>query len=216
MKNISIFILLLFLSITLINTTNNAQVLTRDSSKLVQDKNIISPIKVEIVNLPKKNWLETNAAFITGITGIFGVLLGAIIAYCLQKRILKSQLSLQKKNDWTNYFRNIVSEMLSLHFNIFDKLLYDKNYPSSMYNIRPDKLELRKYEDRVNYYKRLLSFYLDEDNSLHKELQNSLDDVYDIYNNITKKKNESYSRENVMGKIDNCLEIGNKIIKANK
>jgi hypothetical protein len=213
MKNISILISLLFLSIILISTSNNAHVSRLDSANLTTNNSVISPLKVDIINLPQKNWLERNAVLITCFIGILGVLFGASIAYLFQKRILNIQLSLQKKNDWINNFRNIISELLSCYFNIFDKFLYNKNYTLSMYKIRPSKTEIGKYEDKINFYKRLLGFYLDEHNCLHNKLQNSLNEVSDIFNKLVKERNDSYSREIVMEKINICFENSKTIIE---
>ena len=153
--------------------------------------------------LPSKSILERYAQLITAlISTLFGVLLG----YFIQKK-------LHKKNDWINNFRNNISELLSLHFNMFNKLLPDEKYKQTMYNVRPDNTEYSQYEDKVNFYSKLLIFYLNEKKPLHIELKNLLEEIYNRYKNIRYENKNNYNKKDIEIIIEECFEKSKEIIK---
>jgi len=169
----SFLLVIILTSVVLADTTD----ISYHNSRIKVNKtdSIGTITKVEITNLPPKDFWDKYGPIIAGLGGI---LLGWFLTFILQKSLIKRQLNLKQIEDWKNGFRNAVAELMSAYGNYYKRITPRLGHTEDLYKKKPDEIELLQYKEQINYQKNLLTFYIVGEKFKYKDqIINAIDDL---------------------------------------
>ena len=98
--------------------------------------------------------------------------------------------------------------MTTIFDNYYKRITPREGHKEDFFKKRPSDNELLIYKEEMEYYNNLLMLYLSN------ETLSTKDDIVDITANIIARLNNEYDLKEIPQMINNCLALGNGIIKS--